>query len=56
MVVEHKEKSSSYLIQRRHTVALIQKIGFFHGMLLHYSVAMETYFGQLKLYLENRDS
>ena len=31
-------------------------LGFFHGMLLHSSVAMETCFGQLGSYLENRDS
>ena len=29
---------------------------FFHGMLLHFSVAMETCFGQLGSYLENHKS
>ena len=31
-------------------------LDFFHGMLLHSSVAMETCFGQLGLYLENCNS
>ena len=29
-----------------------KKSDFFHGMLLHSSVAVETYFGQLGSYLE----
>ena len=33
-----------------------KNLEFFNGMLLHSSVAMETCFGQLGLYLENRDS
>ena len=30
-----------------------KNLDFFHGMLLHSSVAMETCFGQLWSYLEN---
>ena len=33
-----------------------KKLDFFHGMLLHSSVVMETCFGQLGSYLENRKS
>ena len=33
-----------------------KNMDFFHGMLLHSSVAMETCFGQLGLYLENCNS
>ena len=33
-----------------------KNLEFFHGVLLHSSVAMETCFGQLGLYLENSDS
>ena len=33
-----------------------KNLEFFHRMLLHSSVGMETCFGQLGSYLENRDS
>ena len=33
-----------------------KNLEFFHGMLLHSSVAMELCFGQLGSYLENRKS
>ena len=56
---------SRYLIGKRYKIFRIElrcewvntkNMELFHGMLLHSSVATETCFGQLGLYLEIRDS
>ena len=45
-----------FRIELRSECVNTQNLEFFHGMFLHSSVAMETCFGQLGLYLENSDS
>ena len=45
-----------FRIELRSECVNTKNLEFFHGMLLHSSVAMETCFGQLGLYLENSDS
>ena len=45
-----------FRIELRSECVNTKNLEFFHGMFLHSSVAMETCFGQLGLYLENSDS
>ena len=45
-----------FRIELRSECVNTKNLEFFHGMFLHSSVAMETCFGQLELYLENSDS
>ena len=45
-----------FRIELRSECVDTKNLEFFHGMFLHSSVAMETCFGQLGLYLENIDS
>ena len=45
-----------FRIELRSECVNTKNLEFFHGMFLHSSVAMETCFGQLRLYLGNSDS
>ena len=62
MIAQQAIFGSNLVIFRGRLRALLSEcvntknLEFFHGMFLHSSVAMETCFGQLGLYLENSDS